>query len=391
MIEITVDIDKADLLRVRFPYCLVMQNQIRAVSGRRWSQSRKCWLVPNSRESVVKIGKIFGKESCVFSKDIIRQYRPEIKESEVKQYFARFRNPWQNTPSYTEAYKHPVIVSVVRNMQVRNYSYKTIQNYRVQLIKLIHYFGNQPLEQISTVDFEKYLQYLVVKRKLSHSSINVVINAFKYYRENIIGQDKLTKFVFPAVLHNKKLPDVLTKEEVELILQKTTSQKYRTIFSLIYSAGLRLNEAVFLKISDINSAHKTIFIRQGKGKKDRYVILSERILEMLRSYYKKYRPKVYLFESELDEEPLSERSIQIVFQSVMQVCGIKKHVTLHTLRHSFATHLLESGVDIRYIQELLGHNDIRTTMRYTHVRNKVLREVQSPFDKLNIYLGDERA
>jgi integrase/recombinase XerD len=388
MVEITIDIDKSDLLRVHFPYCEVLHNKIRTVNARRWSRSRRCWLVPNSRESVVKIGQLFGKENCIFSKDIIRQYRPEAKEEEVKQYYVRLRNPWQNTPSYTEAYKHPVIVSVVRNMQVRNYSYKTIQNYRVQLIKLIHYFGNQPLDKLSTVDFEKYLQYLVIKRKLSHSSINVVINAFKYYRENIIGQDKLTKFVYPAVLHNKRLPDVLTKEEVALVLKKTTSQKYRTIFSLIYSAGLRLNETLNLKISDINSTHKTIFIRQGKGKKDRYVILSERILEMLRSYYKKYRPKVYLFENELDEEPLSERSLQIVFQLVMQGCKINKHVTLHTLRHSFATHLLESGVDIRYIQELLGHNDIRTTMRYTHVRNKVLREVESPFDKLNINLGD---
>jgi site-specific recombinase XerD len=276
-------------------------------------------------------------------------------------------------------------------MQVRNYSYKTIQNYRMQLVKIIHYFGNQPLEEINTIDFEKYLHYLVQKRRLSHSSINVVINAFKYYRENIIGEDKLTRFVYPAILHNKKLPEVLTKQEVEIILAKTTSQKYKTIFSLIYSAGLRLNEATNLKISDINSAHKTIFIRDGKGKKDRYVVLSERILEMLRSYYKKYRPKVYLFENELDNEALSERSIQIVFQSVMQSCKIRKHVTLHTLRHSFATHLLESGVDIRYIQELLGHNDIRTTMRYTHVRNNVLREVVSPFDKLNINLSDKGA
>ena len=388
MIEIKIDIEKPELLKVEFDYDETSQNMMRNILGRRWSKSRKCWVVPNTRISVVQIGQIFGKENCVFSKAIIKQYKPEAKEEEINQYFARIRNPWRNTPTYTEALSHPVIVSVVRNMQVRNYSYNTIKNYRTQLIKIIHFFENRPLERISSIEFEKYLHYLVINKNLGGSSLNVVINAFKFFRENINGEAKLAKFNYPAILKEQKLPEVMTKEEIQQIFQQTNNQKYRTLFSLIYSAGLRLGETLELKISDINSTDKTIFIKNGKGKKDRYVILSEKILLMLRSYYLKYRPNKYLFEGDLDQEPLDQRSVQGVFRGVLQHCKIRKHVTLHTLRHSFATHLLESGVDIRYIQELLGHNDIRTTMRYTHVRNSALKNVESPFDKLGFDFSD---
>jgi integrase/recombinase XerD len=183
------------------------------------------------------------------------------------------------------------------------------------------------------------------------------------------------------------LPEVLSVQEVELILQKTSNTKYRTLFSLIYSTGLRISEAANLKIGNISSHNKTILVKNGKGKKDRYVILSDKILEMLREYYKLYRPKDYLFENEFDHEPLCSRAIQREFSRIVYKCKIKKHVTVHTLRHSFATHLLEAGVDIRYIQELLGHADINTTMRYTHVHSKALKNVTSPFDKLNIHLS----
>ena len=364
MVEISIDLEKTDFLKVAFPYDVISQNKVREIVGRRWSNTRKCWLVPNTRESVVKIGQIFGKNSCTFSKAIINQYRPEAKEEEVKMYFARFKKPWKNTPVYSETYKHPTIVKMVQNMQVRNYSYKTISNYRTQIIKIIHYF--------------------VTKRKLSGSSINVVINAFKYYREQINGEPRLAQFKYPAILKAQTLPEVLTKEEVSQIFANTKNQKYKAIFCLIYSAGLRISEAANLKISDIDSKTKTIFIKNGKGKKDRYVVLSEKILVMLRSYYLKYRPKVYLFESEMEEDMLAVRTIQTVFANMIQSCQIRKNVSIHTLRHSFATHLLESGVDIRYIQELLGHSDIKTTMRYTHVRSEALKKVASPFDKLNV-------
>lgn len=336
---------------------------ISQIPQRRFSRTRKGWLVPNTRQNVSMIGRLFGAENCLFAKDIIIQYKPSISTQEINAYFVKIRKPWVNTPTYREDYKHPIVIALVKSMQLRNYSYKTIANYRSQLIKLIHYFSPNQISDISKTDFETYLHYLVTKRKLSGSSLNVVINAFKYYQENMLGNLRNAYFEMPKIIQPQQLPQVMSIPEVKTILENTKSLKYKAIFSLIYSTGIRLGEATKIKISHINKDNKTIFIKNGKGKKDRYVVLSDNILNLLRTYYAKYKPKVYLFEDEYDHQSISERSIQKVFTNVVRSCKIKKEVSIHTLRHCFATHLLESGTDIRYIQELLGHADIKTTMR----------------------------
>lgn len=390
MIEILKDNRATNLLLVRFED-LSSNSLISKIPNRRWSRSQKAWVVPNTRYNVSMIGQLFGKENCVFSKEIILQYKPEITKAEINQYFSRIKKSWANKPTYYEIYKHPILVELHQHMSVRNYSYKTINNYRGQLIKIIHYFHGTELKDVSKKQFEQYLDFLVNRRRLSHSSLNVVINAFKYYRENMLSLEESTYYEMPKIIKSKQLPTVLSKEEVELILSKTTSLKYQTIFSLIYSTGIRINEAVNLKITDIDKYRKAIFIKNGKGKKDRYVVLSNKILELLRQYYMEYRPKVFLFENELTNEQLGERSIQIVFGQVVRQCRLNKTATIHTLRHSFATHLLESGVNIRHIQELLGHSDLNTTMRYTHVRSEALKQVNSPFDLLNINFSEKRS
>lgn len=385
MIKVKIDTKETDKLLVEFDdinsNCIIAQ-----IPQRRYSRSRKGWLIPNTRHNVSLIGHLFGKDYVLFSKEILLQYRPEITIEEINQYFAKFRKSWVNTPTYREDFRHPIILTLTRNMRVRNYSYKTISNYRAQLIRMIHYFSPIEIKEISKAQFEQYLDYLVVKRKLNSSSLNVIINAYKYYREKILGIETKEYFEMPQILKAKQLPNVLSKEEVEIFLSSIESLKYKAIFSLIYSTGMRLGEVTKIKFSHINRYHKTIFIQNGKGKKDRYVGLSAKILELLEEYYLKYRPKAYLFEDDHFEEPLSERTLQIVFKSILKSTKIQKNATIHTLRHSFATHLLEAGVDIRYIQELLGHSDIKTTMRYTHVHSQALREVQSPFDRLNINL-----
>lgn len=388
MINIKIDKKEADKLLVEFED-LSLNRLISQIPQRRYSRSRKGWLIPNTRQNVLMIGQLFGKENCLFSKEIILQYRPNITNKEIEKYFVRIRKPWKNTPNYREENAHPIIIALYKHMHLRNYSYKTIGNYRSQLIRLIHYFSPKHLSDISQSEFETYLYYLVTKRKLSGASLNVVINAFKYYRENILGYQKITYFEIPKIIQAQTLPQVLSSEELRLILENTKSLKYKTIFSLIYSTGIRLAEAAHLKIAHINKYEKTLFVKNGKGKKDRYVFLSDNILDLLRTYYKEFRPKVYLFEDEYDFEAISERSIQKVFASVVKQCKINKPVGIHSLRHSFATHLLESGTDIRYIQELLGHSDINTTMRYTHVSNQALKQVISPFDSLSIKVAGE--
>lgn len=384
MIQIFVDKHNSDQLLVQFDD-ISSNTIISRIPNRRWSNSRKCWVVENSRHTVVMIGKLFGKDNCQFSSEIIRQYKPQATIDEINQYFAKaHKKPWKNAPIYREYYNHPIISELQQHMQIRNYSYKTINNYRSQLIKMIHHFSPNELKDINKEIFEKYLAYLVNKCKLGGSSLNTAINAYKYYRENLLNERSTPYFSMPQIIQPKQLPQVLSKEEVELILGKTKNLKYRAIFSLIYSTGMRISEAANLKISHINRYNKTILIKNGKGKKDRYVMVSDRMLELLREYYKAYRPVEYLFENEFDREPISIRTIQSVFTSTINNCRIQKQATIHTLRHSFATHLLESGVDIRYIQDLLGHSDIKTTMRYTHVHNDALKNVSSPFDRLNI-------
>ncbi|MDF0717296.1 tyrosine-type recombinase/integrase [Muricauda sp. 334s03] len=179
----------------------------------------------------------------------------------------------------------------------------------------------------------------------------------------------------------RKLPVVLSKMEVRLLMDVTHNLKHRTLLALIYSGGLRIGEAINLKVDDIDSKRMLIHIKGGKGKKDRYTLLSQSFLETLRQYYKQYKPKAYLFEGQ-NSSTYSRSSAQWVLKNAILRAGIRKEVTLHTLRHSFATHLLENGTDIRYIQELLGHSSPKTTMIYTHVTENSIKNISNPFDDL---------
>jgi integrase/recombinase XerD len=178
------------------------------------------------------------------------------------------------------------------------------------------------------------------------------------------------------------LPNVLSKEEVKLIITAPTNLKHKTMLSLIYSCGLRCGELLALQPHHIDSKRNIVLLKNSKGKKDRIVPLSPKILELLRDYYKLYKPKKYLFEGQNTRQPYDARSLQQVLKQTLQKTGIKKPVTLHWLRHSYATHLLESGTDLRYIQELLGHNSSKTTEIYTHVSTKNIQQIKSPFDDL---------
>jgi integrase/recombinase XerD len=190
-------------------------------------------------------------------------------------------------------------------------------------------------------------------------------------------------YYIPRQKKPKVLPNVLSEEEVLLIMNNMNNLKHRCIISLVYSAGLRLGEVTNLKPADIDSKRNYVIVRQGKGMKDRYSLLSSRVLEMLRIYYKEYQPKEYLFEGQFGG-PYSATSIHNILKVAVDKAGIKKRVTVHTLRHSFATHLLERGTDIRYIQELLGHQSSGTTEIYTHMTQKGLGQIKSPLDNLNI-------
>lgn len=224
------------------------------------------------------------------------------------------------------------------------------------------------------------MQHLVVDRKVSSSYHNQAINAIKFYYERVLNGDRKI-YLLDRPRKEQKLPVVLNQEEVKQLLKCIDNIKHRALVMLVYSSGLRLSEIVGLKIKDLDSVQMQIRVQQGKGKKDRVTILSERVLEILRRYFQQYQPKEWLFEG-ADGGQYSKRSAQQIVKDAARKAGIKKKISIHTLRHSFGTHLLESGTNLRYIQSLLGHESIKTTEIYTHITLKGFDQLRSPMDDL---------
>lgn len=273
------------------------------------------------------------------------------------------------------------IKKYIQWLSSKRYSPNTIKTYSEALKSFLIFYREKAITEITNEDVVIYNNEYILKNNLSSSYQNQIVNAIKLFfttiRETKIEIDKIHR---PK--RSKLLPNVLSKEEVKLILNAHSNIKHKTMLSLIYSCGLRRSELLNLKPADIDSKRGIVIIRQGKGKKDRIVPLSLKILEMLREYYSICRPKIWLFEGQNLGEQYSEYSLQSVLKQALQKTGIKKQVTLHWLRHSYATHLLEAGTDLRYIQELLGHNSSKTTEIYTHVSTKSIQQIKSPFDDL---------
>lgn len=269
---------------------------------------------------------------------------------------------------------------IIKLLRLRRYSGHTIKAYKSHLKLFFEHFKSRKPESLTDEDVRSYLNYLILKKKISTSYQNQAVNAAKFYFEIVLGRPaRIYHLERPRREH--RLPTVLSLVEVKSIFSVIDNLKHKCMIYLIYSAGLRLSEVVNLRITDVDSQRMLLHIRGAKGKKDRYTILSPMVLEMLREYYKQYFPAEWLFEG-IKGDRYSIRSVQNIFAKAFELSKIKKHATVHTLRHSFATHLLESGVDLRYIQELLGHESSRTTEIYTHVSNRKLSQIESPIEKL---------
>ncbi|MEQ9466445.1 MAG: tyrosine-type recombinase/integrase [Ekhidna sp.] len=264
---------------------------------------------------------------------------------------------------------------------VKRYSESTRQVYCHAFREFLKYVYPTPLHHVGTQHILKYHQYLIENRKLSRSSQNQSINAIKFYLEHVLGQDRqFFKLERPKKI--QKLPQVLSLEEVRLILKATGNLKHKAILTTIYSTGIRIGELTSLRVEDVDPHGMRIWVREGKGVKDRFTVLSPLLLTLLREYYKKYRPMIYLFEGP-DGQQYSSSSIRKVLKRSAVAAGIRKTIVPHTLRHSFATHLLENGTNLRYIQTLLGHTSTKTTEIYTHVSTKKLDEILSPLDLMD--------
>lgn len=261
---------------------------------------------------------------------------------------------------------------MLTDMRLRNYSPQTQKVYVQHVARCARYFGRSP-DELSAEDLREYQTYLVDTCSLSRAYISQCTAALRFfYRVTLSRADADCALVLPRV--KRKQPVVLSREEVSRVLQGARNPKHRAMLMTGYAAGLRVSELTHLKLSDIDSKRMVIVVRQGKGEKDRTVMLSKRLLEVLRVYWKYHRPRVWLFPGWPADSPISERSVQKVCVRAAAAAGLTKHVTVHTLRHSFATHLLNNGADLRSVQELLGHQSLSTTQVYTHLSAQRLRE-----------------
>ncbi len=268
-----------------------------------------------------------------------------------------------------------------RYLHSKRYSEKTVRVYSDSLSIFLRYTSYKAIEEIDNNDLIDFNNNYILKNGYSSSFQNQVVNAIKLFY-CVIHKHKLEVELIHRPRPEKKMPNVLSKEEVKRLLEAPTNLKHKAMLSLIYACGLRRGELLNLTIKDIHSERKLLLIRQAKGKKDRVVPLSDKILKMLREYYKLFKPKVWLFEGSIEQKRYSEKSLENVLKQSKLKAKIEKPVTLHWLRHSYATHLLENGTDLRYIQELLGHKSSRTTEIYTHVSIRNIQQIKSPFDDL---------
>jgi integrase/recombinase XerD len=343
---------------------------LRSIPGNYHDHARGHWTFPRTRETLERLLAVFRSDWRILDRSVADAFG-----------FNEPKKPKAAVISQQLLKSTPMLEAVRRELTIRNYSPKTIKTYLSCVKAFEEYAAPQRAECLNADDVREYLLYQIGERKMSAGTISQIINSLRfvfvevYNRPFAIGEIERPK-------RSRRLPVVLSLEEVRAILEGLGNLKHRVMLMLVYSAGLRVGEVVKLKPEDIDSERKMIHVRSGKGRKDRYTLLSGVVLEVLREYWKAYKPRTWLFEGYIPGRPYSIRSAERVFEVAAKKAGIQKDVSIHTLRHSFATHLLEQGTDIRFIQELLGHSSVRTTEIYTHVSRKQIASLRSPIDDI---------
>jgi integrase/recombinase XerD len=322
--------------------------RIKRLDGSRWSQTLGVWHVPDTDEN---------------------RKRFKISTSEGKSALSQIQETNQL-----------VLKRYIEEIQLKGYSDSTLKTYRNEFGVFLNYLKQISAESCTTEDVRNYILYCINELQLSEATVHSRMNAIKFYYEQVLKRERFLVEI-PRPKKPLKLPKVIAPADIKKMFEVTTNLKHNTMLKLCYGLGLRVSEIVNLKIADIDSRSMQVFIERAKGKKDRYVNLPESILPQLRTYFIEFKPQIFLFEGQYGGQ-YSSRSAQQVFKNAIQKAKINKTVSIHSLRHSFATHLLEQGTDIRFIQELLGHNDIKTTLIYTHVNDKSIRKIISPLDNL---------
>ena len=354
-----------------FNYNGILYKLFESLDNVNWDNKERAWVFDASNLAIDDVITYFSeKAECVLIEKKLESL--EYKKAHLRP--CHFLNPLDKE-------KEREIQIFNRYLSSKRYSPNTIKVYSDSMSTFLRYFSMKDITDISNDDLIDFNNNYILKNNFSASFQNQVVNAVKLYF-SAIQHKKIDVELIHRPRREKVLPNVLSKEEVKAILNAHVNIKHKMMLSLIYSCGLRCGELLALHPVHIDSKRNIIFLKNAKGKKDRIVPLSPLILKMLREYYKIYKPKTYLFEGQNISLPYDARSLQLILKQALEKTGIRKPVTLHWLRHSYATHLLESGTDLRYIQELLGHSSSKTTEIYTHVSTKSIQQIKSPFDDL---------
>jgi integrase/recombinase XerD len=379
-----------------------INNIIRKQKEVRWSQTHQCWYLP-LMEAAYEALKQSMQGKAAIENTALREYL-EKKRLFGKGSPASINN---NAAPTSEAVKpaigksmpaKPSQVKIINNvstanlqqlqlftemLKLKSYSTSTQRTYRNEFLQLLQIINKKEVHSLTVAQLKRYMVFAMEQQGISENTAHSRLNALKFYYEQVLGRDKFF-WEIPRPKKPQQLPKLLNEEEIRKLFNALSNKKHKAMLFTAYSAGLRVSEIVHLKINHIDSRRMQIFIERGKGKKDRYVNLSPVLLDILRNYIKAYKPapRIYLFESEQSLQAYPIRTVQQIFTNAKQKAGITKEVGVHSLRHSFATHLLDKGTDIKYIKDLLGHFDIRTTERYLHVSKQQLVNIISPFDDL---------
>jgi integrase/recombinase XerD len=344
---------------VKFDYNASLITKLKQTTDAKWSTTLKAWHIADTETH---------RQKCN-----LPQQQKEDKPVQLK----------LNTANKISAKNNLLLVKFVQELQLKAYSNSTINTYRNEVNIFLQTIGKVSAQSLTIVDLRRYIQYCITKLNLTENTIHSRLNALKFLYEKVLGRERF--FIeLPRPKKHIQLPKVLGEQELRKLFASPKNLKHKAILFIAYSAGLRVSEVINLRLQDIDRERQQLFIHCSKGKKDRYVRLSPLVLDVLEQYYKKaeIKPTNYLFEGQEKGKPYTIRSAQQIFTDAKHHAGILKSVSFHSLRHSFATHLLEKGVDVIFIKDILGHFDIRTTERYLHVRRDVLINIQSPLDDL---------
>lgn len=377
-------------IAIFFPKDKEIASTLKSRFRAKWSKTNTCWYIDYGEDECIALKRLFGA-TFQAEYDPKKINRDESGSLNIK--MASVATAIMNESGHPSDVENrsgniskentKAIADLKQQLLLKAYSKSTIRTYINEFRQFLVTIKSHAAEEFTVQRLKDYFQYCHEKLHLSENTIHSRINALKFYYEQVLGREKFF-WKIPRPKKPLQLPKLLNEGEIRKLFNALSNKKHKAMLFTAYSAGLRVSEIVNLKIADIDSERMQIFVRCAKGKKDRYVNLSPILLDLLRSYMREYRPrpKKYLFESEQTQTAYPTRTVQQIFSNAKKAAGIRKEVGIHSLRHSFATHLLEKGTDIKFIKDLLGHFNIKTTERYLHVSKERFVNIVSPFDDL---------